>query len=381
MKHESVIVPSTSQPSFGSYFIIDFKEKGVLLHDISLQFTVSAISGITPANNFPHFSPAVYFFNRVEIVLNNNVIDTIYPQNIFAHIQLFYKDDQRLMYNNAMGNYASTAQRYYMSSQSSSYYVPLESFFKTCNMPLIYQHHDLQLRVYMNNLTDVVCSNGLSGTPVATIQSCNLIAKVSRLNAMQIQDQTKALARAPLHHKFLETRYGIFAIPAPTAGSMQTILLTPFVGSVTHLMFIIRYSQVSGINTIPNTQEGFTNYNEITNFSILDNTSTNITGCQVILSQYQLLQLNKDWVQSTYSCETAQGITNNNAYVYMYSFTADPHESVKTGQAFNSHRFIGNEQLQITFKNNAYSNCEIICFAMCEAVVEHTSTYCKKLSL
>ena len=65
----------------------------------------------------------------------------------------------------------------------------------------------------------------------------------------------------------------------------------------------------------------------------------------------------------------------------MYSFTADPTESHKTGVAFNSHRFIGNEQLQITFKNNAYSNCEIVCFAQCEAAVEHSSTHCKKISL
>ena len=185
-------------------------------------------------------------------------------------------------------------------------------------MPFTHQHHDLQLRVYMNNLSDVVCTGGLTGTPMATIQSCNLIAKVSRLHSAHAQEHHKALSRAHVHHKFLETRYGIFSIPPPTAGSLQTILLTPFVGSVTHITFVVRYSQVAGVTSVPNTQEGFTNYNEITSFSILDNTSTNITGGQVILSQYQLLHLNKDWVQSTYTTETAQGLYNNNAYVYIF---------------------------------------------------------------
>ena len=64
----------------------------------------------------------------------------------------------------------------------------------------------------------------------------------------------------------------------------------------------------------------------------------------------------------------------------MYSFTADPHESHKSGVAYNSHRFLGNEQLQLTFKDTAYSNAEIIVFCQCEAVIEHTSTYCKKIS-
>ena len=381
MKHETVIVPSVSQPAFGSYFIIDFKEKHILLHDIALQFTVSPITGFTNANNYPHFAPAVYFFNRVEIVLNNNVIDTIYPQNIFAHIQLMNRDEQRLLINNAMGNYASASQRYNMSSQLSTYYVPLESFFKTAHMPLIHPHHDLQLRVYMNSLIDVVCTNGLSETAVASIQSCNLLAKISRLHSHHAQEHHRALMRAPIHHKFLETRYGIFNVPPPQAGSNSTILLTPFVGSVTHLHFVIRYSTVTSSTAVPNTQEGFTNYNPITSFSILDNTGTNITGGQVILSQYQLLHLNKEWTQSSYTSETQQGITNNNSYIYMYSFSADPHESHKTGVAYNSHRFIGNEQLQLTFANNAYSNAEVVMFAMCEAAVEHNHQYAKKISL
>ena len=47
MKHESIIVPSTSAPSWGGYFVIDFRERNVVLHDIVLQFNVSALTGYT----------------------------------------------------------------------------------------------------------------------------------------------------------------------------------------------------------------------------------------------------------------------------------------------------------------------------------------------
>ena len=136
-----------------------------------------------------------------------------------------------------------------------------------------------------------------------------------------------------------------------------------------------------GVTTVPNTQDGFTAFNPITNFAILDNTSTNITGGQVINSQYALTFLNKDWIQSSYTSETALGIVNNNAYVYLYSFSADPHESHKNGVAYNSHRFLGNEQLQLIFGSQAYSNAEIQCFAMCEAAIEINHSHVKKISL
>ena len=157
--------------------------------------------------------------------------------------------------------------------------------------------------------------------------------------------------------------------------------MTPFVGSVSHLIFVVRYSTNPLINTVPNNQDGYFAFNPITNFSILDNSSMNITAGQVINSQYALLFLNKDWCQSSYTSETALGIVNNNAYVYMYSFSADPNESHKTGVSYNHHRFLGNEQLQLVFGSQAYSNAEIQCFAMCEAAIEINHQYVKKISL
>jgi hypothetical protein len=88
MKHETVITPSISQPQFGSYFIIDFKEKGCLIHNIGLEFIVSSITGLTGTlSNYPHYVPALFFYHHIEIVINNNIIDTIYPLNAFVQQQ------------------------------------------------------------------------------------------------------------------------------------------------------------------------------------------------------------------------------------------------------------------------------------------------------
>ena len=78
LKHETVIIPSTSQPSWGSYFVFDFKEKALSLHNIAIQFNVSALTGMTGGTS-KRYTTAFNWFSRIEIVINNQVIDTVYP--------------------------------------------------------------------------------------------------------------------------------------------------------------------------------------------------------------------------------------------------------------------------------------------------------------
>jgi hypothetical protein len=40
LKSEIVILPSTSQPNWGSYFIIDVKERNCIISDIIIQFNI-----------------------------------------------------------------------------------------------------------------------------------------------------------------------------------------------------------------------------------------------------------------------------------------------------------------------------------------------------
>jgi len=38
LKTEYVVLPSTSQPAFGSFFIFDIKDKNIILSDLIIQF-------------------------------------------------------------------------------------------------------------------------------------------------------------------------------------------------------------------------------------------------------------------------------------------------------------------------------------------------------
>ena len=71
---------------------------------------------------------------------------------------------------------------------------------------------------------------------------------------------------------------------------------------------------------------------------------------------------------------------NTNAYVYFYSFSADPHETHKSGNGYNHHEFKGNEQLQITFNSAPSSSVQIDLYAAVESAIESTQTYVKKIS-
>ena len=291
--------------------------------------------------------------------------------------QLFNDEPTRRFINNSMGAYDSVTQRYYLSSRYSNYNVELVDLFKHAHLPLLHPKDDIQLRVYMDSLQNCALiapagSSGVSGILNCGAIKANLLAKVSRLQHQHVQLLNKHHLR-PNHYKFLETRFGTFNINAGTGST--TIVLTPIVGLVSYLFFTVRNATAAGVE-----DDNQYTYLPITQFAILDNTSTNIVGGQAISGDYALSFLNKSWCKSSYTAETAYGVVNNNAYVYMYSFSADPVESALTGVGYNAHRFLGNEQLQLTFPVSA-NNLQVDLYAMAEAVLESTQTYVKKISL
>ena len=115
VKHEYITVPSTSQVSFGAYSVFDFREKACLLNELILRFDVPGIisSSIDTTGTkedlrdgwirfksmFPRLSPAYFFFSRIELVMNNNIIDTIYGVEQFIKNQLFISDEKRKALN------------------------------------------------------------------------------------------------------------------------------------------------------------------------------------------------------------------------------------------------------------------------------------------
>jgi len=113
-------------------------------------------------------------------------------------------------------------------------------------------------------------------------------------------------------------------------------------------------------------------------FSILDSTSTNITGGQPVNGVYALTLLCKDWVHSSYFTEVSALYTPN---AYIYSFGADPTATAKYGASYNHHQFQGNEQLQINFSASIANNFTVNVYAHVQAVIEVGPTYVKKITL
>ena len=129
LKHEYVIIPSTSAPSWGGYFVIDIREKHCNLHDVVLQFNVTALTYSTTTSN-PRYTPASFWPLRIEFVQNNNVIDTVYSNEQFICTQLFNFDEQRKLINVAMGQYDNNTQRQTLASAANAYYVDLSTYFQ-----------------------------------------------------------------------------------------------------------------------------------------------------------------------------------------------------------------------------------------------------------
>ena len=99
VKDETVIIPSTSQVAFGGYSIFDFKEKSCLINEVILQFKVNSLSAGPEEYFYPNFTPAFHWFQRIEVVQNNQILDTIYPHSNFLQHQLFVTDEERKKIN------------------------------------------------------------------------------------------------------------------------------------------------------------------------------------------------------------------------------------------------------------------------------------------
>ena len=369
LKHEIVVVPSTSAPAWGSYFVFDFKEKALTLHKIAIQFNVSPITGLTSTTDV-RYTSAYGWFTRIEIVQNNQVIDTIYPDAQFILNNLFHYDEDRAYLNNASGHYASVSQRVALAATTSNYYVDLWTYFNQAHPDLLYPKDDIQLRVYLDTFQNNFAGTG-TGTAVSKINFANLLCSVTRLNSDVNSSKLFHLSKQVHHHKFNETRYATYALN--NTGTSYTVVLNAIVGKVSFLIFVIRPSSFSG--------DDWLKFSALSQFSILDSTSTNITGGQPVLSELALGLYAKEFAKSSYLSETARGLVNNNANVYFYSFGADAEDTISTGRTYNHWDFQGNEQLQIQFASTPSAAFTVDVYAYVNSVLEISPTYVKKLQL
>ena len=80
LTHTHISVSSQSQFAWGAQSIIDFKVKNVKIHELVLAFNTGACSGVTAnGSTLPVLNTAFTWFSKLEILINNNIIDTILP--------------------------------------------------------------------------------------------------------------------------------------------------------------------------------------------------------------------------------------------------------------------------------------------------------------
>ena len=379
LRSEVVIIPSTSTPNWGSYFIFDVKEKNVIISDIVLNFNVSAITGLSgTVTSYPHFNPATAWTTKIELVVNNVTIDTLYPVSNFVNQQFFFEDEDRVLINSMQGAYSSIVHRNTLATATSNYYVKLRTFYNECHIPILTDSHNLQIRVYMDQFSNIVSQSTLTGTPAATINFSNVILKILKIPSDIAINRLNAMVKKPEQSFYHNLRYSPFAISSGV--TQTTIVLTPFVGNIVGLFFVVRPTNAL-------TQDNIFSFTQISNFAILDSTSSNCVGGQPIPSALALQYLNQFYSRSSYTSETAAGVNiagsviDNKAYVYAWSFSSTLPEALQHGLLLGHRKFIGNEQLQITFTSALASGVQIDVWAFCQSVFEQGANYVKAMAL
>ena len=65
LKHEVLVIPSTSAPAFGGFHSIHIREKNIVLHNLSLQLVLSPVTGTSLSG---YFVPAFFFYTKLEVL-------------------------------------------------------------------------------------------------------------------------------------------------------------------------------------------------------------------------------------------------------------------------------------------------------------------------
>ena len=389
-------IPALTSPNWGGYFIADLKNKNIEIHNLALSFTASSIlnglsyngSSTPDSSEQPYFAPIYAWIDRVEVVVNNQIIDTLYGLDMFIKNQLFKNDNQRLAVNNAGGNYASVAQRQSKSIVQSEWILDLHSFVNESAYSVLTNSNEIQLRVFMKNLADVYTIPNLtsahgtgasySGTPSVSLQ-CSVISEEVNLTKSGLgQSRLSSLQSSSQTQLFHDTRYFLCSIQ-PTASAR--IILTSITGNVAFLYFVVQTNAPTGDNAFK--------FNPIDKFQLLSASNQNIVGGQTI-SDTNNRKLLGHWSESSYTSEWAGGsdlagnVRDNGASVYAWAFSADPVSALKNGQALGAYYFQGQETLEITFTSafaNQSSSASIQVFASTEQMLNVSSTNVSKIAL
>ena len=93
----------------------------------------------------------------------------------------------------------------------------------------------------MDTLANLINQSTLTQTGDAKLNSANVIVKVLKLPADIATNRLNAMIKKPEQSIYHNLRYSPFAVSSGVSSS--TIVLTPFVGNVAALFFVIRTAE------------------------------------------------------------------------------------------------------------------------------------------
>jgi hypothetical protein len=152
-------IPSQSQAQFGGYFSVIIRNlKDCQVDELVLEFDVGALTGLTVTNSGTAALQTCFaWFQRIDICLGSVTIDSLFPWQNFALFQAFAgSDEKRLYLNLGAGQYSSHANRATKSAAQGRWYLPLMTVFNSSSLPLLSGLPDLELKIYLSPLSDLV---------------------------------------------------------------------------------------------------------------------------------------------------------------------------------------------------------------------------------
>lgn len=366
VKHETLLIPSTSQPAFSGFFSIHLRERNIVLHNASLQFVLSNIGGTSIAG---YFVPAYFFYTKIEILSGGVVLDTIYNTETFLRTNTLHQDEDRLSMNASAGMYNNIVQRTGLSSTAlpNTFVVCLSSLIDQCRLNLLNNSHALEFRVYMDSLSNIFTLTTGSNLS-CSILSATLVAKISRLDQSSALEKMNSMAENPFDNIFHETLVSSSVIPLGL--TTTTIVLNQFVGNLSHFIFTVRpLATASSAN-------GFYTFTQIASFALLDSGGSTISGT---ITAALASTLNRDWIASSYNVENSLVPSlDSNANFYMWSHSPDVVSALRNGLSLGSKRYSGSEQLVITFRSTLVAPVVVEVYGYREAFMETSLMGIKK---
>jgi hypothetical protein len=99
------------------------------------------------------------------------------------------------------------------------------------------------------------------------------------------------------------------------------------------------------------------------------------------------MYLNNFYSKSSYTSEIDIGanlagtVVDKNANVYCWSFSSNPVMALEKGLLLGHRRFVGNEQLQISFTGSLAAAVQVDVFAYCQSAIEQGAGFVKVYAL